>query len=62
MKLRQFLSNLTASFDIGLEQTRVAAITFSDKVTHRFSFTDYKNEADVRRAIGRIDQRRGGEA
>lgn len=60
LKLRQFLVNLTESFDIGLDRTRIAAVTYSDKVTHRFSLTEYKNEEDVRRAIKRIDQKTGG--
>lgn len=60
VKLRQFIGNLTDSFDIGLNQTRIAAVTFSDKVTHRFSLDDYKNEEDVRKAVKRIDQKTGG--
>ncbi|XP_067950036.1 cartilage matrix protein-like [Watersipora subatra] len=60
LTLRKFIANLTDSFDIGPDQTRIAAITYSDTVTHRFSLDDYKTNEDVRRAISRIDQKTGG--
>lgn len=59
-RLRQFIVNLTDSFDVGLETTRIAAVSYSDKVTHRFSLDDYKNGEDVKKAVRRIDQKTGG--
>lgn len=59
-RLRDFIANLTDSFDIGLENTRIAAVTYATKVTHRFSLDRYKNGDDVRRAVKKIDQKTGG--
>ena len=59
-KLHPFLRSIADSFDVSPEHTRFAAVTYSDKVTHRFSLDSYKNAKDVKNAISRIDQKTGG--
>lgn len=57
---RDFIANLTDSFDVGPDQTRIAAVTFADRVKHRFGFNDFKKNEEVRMAIQSIDQKTGG--
>jgi len=57
---REFLANLTESFDVGPDQTRISVVTFADKVTLRFGLADYKKNEDVSNAIAKIDQKTGG--
>lgn len=60
-RLRDFIANLTDSFDVGPEQTRIAAVTFADRVTFRFSFDSFNKNEDIRAAIEDIDQKTGGQ-
>ena len=53
---QHFLQSLASKFDIRPDHTRMAAVTFSDNVEHRFSLSDFENVDDVQRAIGRITQ------
>lgn len=55
----QFVSNLIGNFDVGPEKTRFAAVTFAEKVTHRFSLDDFNNTTDVTAAVMGIDRKVG---
>lgn len=58
---RDFIANLTDSFDVGRDETRIAAVTFADKVTYRFGFDAHDKNENIRAAIKAIDQKTGGE-
>lgn len=59
-KLREFLVSLVDNFDIGEDQTRIAALTYSDRTTLRFGLNEYQTAEEMQSAIEAINQQGGG--
>ncbi|CAG2195548.1 unnamed protein product [Mytilus edulis] len=51
----QFVNDFVDFLDVGSGATRVAAVTFSDKVFPHFGFNDYTTKIDVLSAINYIE-------
>uniref|UniRef100_A0A3B3ZFR9 VWFA domain-containing protein n=1 Tax=Periophthalmus magnuspinnatus TaxID=409849 RepID=A0A3B3ZFR9_9GOBI len=53
-KIRQWVSNLVESFDVGPDKTRVAVVRYSDRPTIEFNLGRYRNLEEVKRAARNI--------
>lgn len=53
-KIRQWVSNLVESFDVGEDKTRVAVVRYSDSPTTEFNLARYKTLEEVKRAAKNI--------
>ncbi|KAL7858649.1 hypothetical protein AOLI_G00187510 [Acnodon oligacanthus] len=53
-KIRQWVSNLVESFDVGDNKTRVAVVRYSDRPTTEFNLARYKSLEEVKRAAKNI--------
>uniref|UniRef100_A0A8C7IMM9 Collagen type XXII alpha 1 chain n=1 Tax=Oncorhynchus kisutch TaxID=8019 RepID=A0A8C7IMM9_ONCKI len=53
-KIRQWVSNLVESFDVGPDKTRVAVVRYSDRPTTEFNLGRYSTMDEVKRAARNI--------
>uniref|UniRef100_A0A3P8ZWY6 VWFA domain-containing protein n=1 Tax=Esox lucius TaxID=8010 RepID=A0A3P8ZWY6_ESOLU len=53
-KIRQWVSNLVESFDVGPDKTRVAVVRYSDRPTTEFNLGRYRTMDEVKRAARNI--------
>ncbi|KAJ7991355.1 hypothetical protein DPEC_G00282950 [Dallia pectoralis] len=53
-KIRQWVSNLVESFDVGPDKTRVAVVRYSDRPTTEFNLGRYHTMDEVKRAARNI--------
>lgn len=58
-KIRQWVSNLVESFDVGPDKTRVAVVRYSDRPTIEFKLDRYRTMDEVKRAAKNIVYRGG---
>ena len=58
--VRQFMANIVDGFNIGVNDVRVGAVTFSNKGINRFFLNTYTNAADVTTALLNLPYDGGG--
>lgn len=54
LQVLRFIQEFIELFDIGLDNTRVGLIQYSDQIRHEFDLNQYADKASVHQAISQV--------